>query len=153
MDWWTGIQKLDIKDSSYEYQVHLDAIRENIPKDLLMMQEAMPLHDARLREMDYTVTSKALNIRLDGDDGKGGLRQYYLRYSNVVSFYTSANPGKGLPGPHGYGDWGYDEVDVADDGRTEHRILFSSGIEFQTVFGEFKLSWNDTDLTSRSASI
>ncbi len=112
-----------------------------------MLQGTVSLHDAHLREMDYTTTSNVLDMRLDGDDGKGGLRQFHLHYSNMVSFHTSADPYNGLPGPSGYGHWGYDEADIALDGKAEHRILFSSGIEFQIVFGEFKLSWKDVELT------
>ena len=55
----------------------------------------------------------------------------------------STNPKRGLAGPHGYGDLGYDEIEVLRDGLYEHRILFSSGIELQVRFTGFKLWYKD----------
>ncbi len=57
-----------------------------------------------------------------------------------MAFRSIANPNKGFAGSFGYGDWGYDEVDIMDDGTFIHRVLFSSGIEFEILFSGFKLS-------------
>lgn len=63
---------------------------------------------------------------------------------DVVSFNLLADHDIGLPGPHGFGDVGYDEADINVDGNLEHRLLFSSGIEMQVVFRGFELNWEDT---------
>jgi hypothetical protein len=76
---------------------------------------------------------------VDGDDGSGGFRRFTLRYSDVSLFRSTADPKTGLGGPHGYGDWGYDEAAVIGPGRFQHSILFSSGIEFIIEFADLNL--------------
>jgi hypothetical protein len=38
---------------------------------------------------------------------------------------------------------GYDEADVTESGEFEHRILFSTGIEFRVRFTGFEVHWQD----------
>lgn len=141
IDWWAGIQEFDITDPSGDYAAYLTAIRDRLPKDLLALQESISLHDAHLRELHYSGEVGLLDIRLDGDDERGKLRRFHLQYSGVVSFGANSDPDKSLIGPGGFGDWGYDEADLAEDGRFEHRVLFSSGIELQIVFEGLTVSW------------
>lgn len=142
--WWYGIQQLEFYDPVPEFQKHLSTIRERLPKGLLALQETVSLHDANLRSLDYSKQNNSLMLLLDGDDGSGGLRQFTLRYLDIVSFKTTADPTIGLPGPRRYGDLGYDEPDITVDGYFEHRLLFSSGIEMQVIFQDFKLEYKDT---------
>jgi hypothetical protein len=114
-----------------------------LPADLLLLQDSISLHDGTLRKLDYSATSGKLCLLIDGDDGQGGLRNFSLTYSGVVSLRSVASPELGLAGPHGYGDLGYDEVDLSDDGNCIHRLLFSSGIELDIEFKDFKLAWQD----------
>lgn len=143
LDWWCGLQVLDHYDPIPEFQKHLSSIRDRLPAGLLSLQESISLHDARLRRMEYHCQSDALTLHLEGDDGNGGLRLFTLRYSHVVSFTTHADPEIGLPGPHGFGEVGYDEADIDADGSFEHRLLYSSGIEMQIIFRGFELNWED----------
>ena len=113
LDWWCGLQQLEDYDPVPEFQKHLSTIRERIPEGLLALQETISLHDARLRSLDYSSHNNSLTLQLDGDDGTGGSRQFMIRYSDVVSFKTIADPERGLPGPHGFGDLGYDEADIS----------------------------------------
>jgi hypothetical protein len=55
----------------------------------------------------------------------------------MKSLRQTGHPQKGLGGPCGFGDLGYDEQDVRDDGNFEHRLLFSIGIEVQVCFSDF----------------
>ena len=50
---------------------------------------------------------------------------------------------KSLPGLGGYGDLGYDEVDLTDAGVCVHRMLFSTGVELVWEFGD--LRWHYVD--------
>ncbi len=130
-EWWCGIQDGDLSnDPAEDYRSYLATIRDRLPRGLLALQETVSLHDGRLRVLELSPSNATLLLRVDGDDGSGGLRRFTLRYSGVNSFRSIADPAIGLRGPHGYGDWGYDEVDVTEAGEFEHRILFSSGIEF-----------------------
>ncbi|HWX42575.1 MAG TPA: hypothetical protein VN345_15600 [Blastocatellia bacterium] len=62
----------------------------------------------------------------------------------------SSDPDKGLVGPNGFGDLGYDEIEVLDGGMFEHRLLFSSGIELAIMFEEFRLEVFYRDSVSTS---
>ncbi len=147
LDWWFGLQEgsqeFDNEDPMPRFREHLDAIRERLPAGLLALQEIVSLHDANLRTLEYTRQDNSLTLLLDGQDGRGGLRRFTLRYSGVDSFTSTADPNRGLSGPPGYGDLGYDEPDITPDGRIEHRLLFSSGIEMQVIFRELELAWED----------
>lgn len=145
LDWWCGLQNLEYSDPIPEFRKHLSSIRDRLPSGLLSLQESISLHDAKLRRLEYHVQSASFTLYLDGDDGHGGLRRFTLRYCDVVSFTTIADPKIGLNGPHGFGDVGYDEADIDADGNLEHRLLFSSGIEMQLVFRAFELNWKDAE--------
>jgi hypothetical protein len=138
--WWCGTQDCNFADDPVEaYRAHLSTIRDRLPTALLALQESVSLHDGRLRSLDLSPSEGALKLVVDGDDGRGGLRRFTLRYGSVTHFGSTADPAIGLGGPHGYGDWGYDEADVNENGGFEHRILFSSGIEFVVRFTTFVL--------------
>ncbi len=141
LEWWRGIQSGDFaKDPFEEYHAYLAIIRDRLPPGLVALQETVSLHDGRLRVLDLSPSNATLVLEVDGDDGSGGLRRFTLRYRGVSSFRSIADPAIGLRGPHGYGDWGYDEADVTEAGQLEHRILFSSGIEFVVQFQDFELA-------------
>ncbi len=129
LEWWCGLQQLEYYDPVPEFQKHLSTIRDRIPKGLLALQESISLHDAQLRSLDYSYHDNSLTLQLEGDDGAGGLRQFTILYIEILSYKTIADPERGLPGPHGFGDLGYDEADITTDGNFEHRLLFSTGLK------------------------
>jgi len=134
MESWGGFKGLEDDDPIPDFRVHLATIRDRLPTDLLALQESISLHDSKIREISLKTDSKLLEIRLEGTDGKVGLRHFCLRYEGLISFRSTADPKIALGGPHGYGDLGYDEADITAEGHFEHRILFSTGIEFQIIF-------------------
>ena len=107
-----------------EYARHLDTIRHRLPPDLLGMQESTLLHDARLREWAVMPADGTARLVLDSYAGD---ERFTLTYSGVERFESTADPAVGLGGPHGYGDFGYDEVDVLGTGAFEHRMIFHPG--------------------------
>jgi hypothetical protein len=135
MQWWSGIQAGG-DDPVPRYAAHLAAIRDRLPMELLTIVETVSLHDARLRELRLAVNDGMLSIELDSYAAD---ERFALLYSKVSRFESSADPKLGLRGPAGYGDLGYDEVDVLPDGAFEHRLLFSSGIELAVAFRAFRL--------------
>ena len=72
-------------------------------------------------------------------DSPVGDERFTLTYTGVERVESTADPAVGLRGPHGYGDFGYDEVEVLPTGAFEHRMVFSSGVELCVVFGGFGL--------------
>ena len=144
MQWWSGIPEGDSgADPFASYHARLAAIRDQLPADLVALQESISLHDGRLRELEHLPSAGTLRMLVDGDDGQGGLRRFTLHYRAVNLFRSVAETDEGFPRPRGYGDWGYDEADVTEEGELVHRILFSSGIEFEVQFMGFELTWQD----------
>ncbi len=123
MGWGSGDER---DDPSAAYAAHLDAIRDQLPPDLLATQESVSLHDTRLRELRLIVAERSLSVALDSHSGR---ERFTLIYGGVERFESSADPKVGLNGPAGYRDLGYCEVDVLVAGAFEHRLLFSTGIE------------------------
>lgn len=139
MDWWLGSTDAD---PIALYAAHLAAVSHLVPPQLLALGQNQPytLHDARLRELRIDVAHRELMLNFDVDDRHGGFKQKLrLVYQNVLSVETVADPVKGFSGPHGYGELGYDEIDVTSGGF-EHQLLFSSGIELRVQFTGFSLT-------------
>jgi hypothetical protein len=134
--WWCGTGPDDGSDPGAEYARHLAVIRHRLPPDLLASQESVTLHDARLRQWVVLPAAGIARLVLDSHAGD---ERFTLTYSEVERFESTADPAVGLRGPHGYGDFGYDEVEVLPTGAFEHGMVFSSGVELCVVFGGFKL--------------
>lgn len=134
MAWWRGEQSADAGDPVAGYAAQLAAIRARLPPDLLATEETAFLHDARLGRL--LLIDGTLTLVLDSHAAD---ERFSLTYSGVERFESSADPAVGLAGPAGYGDLGYCEVDVLPDGAFEHRLLFSTGIEFVVAFRGFRL--------------
>jgi hypothetical protein len=135
LDWWRGTQTGDVGDPSAEYARRLDAIRDQLPVDLLAVQESNPLHDARLRQWVILPAAASAQLVLDSYSGD---ERFTLSYTGVERIKSTPDPSAGLAGPYGYEDLGYDEVDALASGAFEHRLLFSTGIELAVVFRGFE---------------
>ena len=106
----------------------------------MRLLETIQLHDARLRELRIDGGGRAATLRFDaGDITMREGRDVTLRYGGLVTLLSTADPDRGLPGPHGFGDLGNDEFEVLEGGLFEHRLLFSSGIELALRFVTFGL--------------
>lgn len=133
IEWWQGgLPDAESDAAVQRYAEHLGSIRHLLPPGVDRLDREVRLHDSRLRSLDLDVVTATATATLDLVGG-GRVR---LRYTGLRLFSSSADPQKGLGGPHGYGDWGYDEFDVLPNGDVEHRILFSSGIELTLVFAD-----------------
>ena len=86
------------------FRQHLDSIRDQLPPDLLVLQDSVTLHDANLHLLVHDASAGTLTLTLHGDDGSGGLRVFTLAYGGVVSHRFFSDPEVGLPGPNGFGD-------------------------------------------------
>lgn len=147
MAWWGGTQPdaeepVDQLEPFQAYGVHLEAIRGHLPPNLLMVGQAVPLHDAKLRVLRYSPADSTLLIELENYfDETGTRRRFSLRYDDVRAFESFADPDVGLAGPGGYGDLGYDELDLTPEGLAVHRLLFSSGIELHITCRDARAWW------------
>ena len=139
-----------------EYRSYIDAIRPNLPADLRLLCDFSPgwsvsrisLNDGGIVEISVSFDDRSVDIIIDGDahDDEAhytGPRRHFLRYRDVVSFRSTTDPSGSLAGPGGYGDHGYNEIELHAEGMFEHRMLFSSGIEIAVVFRQFSLTFED----------
>ena len=67
-----------------------------------------------------------------------------LHYSGLSEFESLQTPARALMGPRGYGDLGYDEIDIVEGGPFEHRLLFCSSIELRFRFASLELRTSAT---------
>lgn len=95
--------------------------------------------------MKKYVELEILGYKYDHSSSING-RRFYLKYKGVSNFTTTSQPDKGLAGPYGYRDLGYDEIELISEALFEHRMIFSSGIELSVVFTEFELDYTDEGL-------
>jgi hypothetical protein len=134
-DWaWKGE---DESDPWPAYRRHFDELRPRMTVELVELLERVPLHDANLRDVIATDASVSLTLAVLDDDN--GRHRVDVRYQDA-SLRMISDPARGTGGPHGFGDLGYDEIDIESDGRWIHRILFSSGIELEVRFRAVSLS-------------
>jgi len=145
IDHWLADQKRkDAKEESptvlalKEYQKYFEEIKEKIPHAYLKLVREIFLHDANLREIKFNASSSSLQLVLDASDiTRREPKKIMLKYNQVKSFSSFSDPTKYLPGPGGYGDLGYEEFDVIEEGLFSHAMLFSSGIELIVAFRKF----------------
>lgn len=137
IEWWADCQTDDAghpHDAITAYRAHIAAVADRLPPALLALQETVSLHDARLLRLGLSVADRTAVLELRLSDGS----PLALSYAGVESFESTQAPEHAFPGP-GYGDLGYDEVDVLSDGRFKHRLLFATSIEFRLVFRSLEL--------------
>ena len=145
IDKWSGTNG-DALEALKDYRRYLDSVFATLPPELQRFTSKVSLHDARMRHLH--LAAGLLKLKLDGCGYEEATRSYFdrsfdLAYGGVDSLTSTADPNTGLPGPHGYGDLGYDEIEVLPDGRYEHRMLFSTGIELHVQFTEFSFNYED----------
>ena len=135
MAWWRGDAR---RESADGYRRHLAMILPSLPPTLGDFRDRVTLHDARLRRLTIDLPRGSLDLMFDGylwnPHALGEPRAWHLRYTGVTSLTSTADPAGGLPGPAGYGDLGYDELDVIEPRLFEHRMLFSTSIELHVRF-------------------
>jgi len=141
LDWWMGNQTRPDRDAHAAYEEHRKSLVGMPPALEALMDAPHLLHDANVRKLAFDPKARTVLIDLDVDPGDGSSERLQLQYLGVASVVQRADPSRGLPGPHGFGDLGYDEVHRVREGW-EHRLLFSSGIEFHVVFADFKTALN-----------
>jgi hypothetical protein len=134
MAWWQAVQAGTTENPSDAYERHLATLRP-FPSSVARLDQLPFLHDAHVRRVEHLGT--AVEITLDTWGKTGDRVPIRLSYGGVERFTLQADPEKGLPGPGGLGDLGYDEIDAISAEVFEHRFLFSSSVELCVRFREF----------------
>ena len=136
IEWWAGD---DPADRVAEYSSYLQSIWSQLPISIQQLSR-IPSHDANLRRLHLDTLTRELTVDFDLFGSTG--RTLRLRYLAVQSYMSTGAPDEGLAGPSGYGDLGYDEVDVEPMAGFVHRMLFSNGIEIEIMFTDVQISEN-----------
>jgi hypothetical protein len=136
---WTADQDLDrdtdVFKPSREYRQYLARVQDRLPPAFVRLSSEVCLHDGALRELRADFDRRVVSLQFDaGDPTMRTARRVRLIYEGVSALASTADPTIGLPGPHGYGDLGNDELEVLAGDQFEHRFLFSSGIELAIRF-------------------
>jgi len=137
MDWWHDVQSGTAHNPSEAYVRHLASLRP-LASSVARLDQLPSLHDAHVRRVQHA--GGTVDITLDTWGEKGECIPIRLSYQRVERFTVDADPDRALPGPAGFGDLGYDEIDRPSSDLFEHRLLFSSGTEVCIRFGEFDFS-------------
>jgi hypothetical protein len=145
--WWAGDDSEE-EAKPKDYSAYIGRILPDLPSDLQRFVRSCSLHDASLTRLRLSVAERSLTLELVGgchDDSlpNSYARRFRLTYLGVSEFVSTANPNRGLGGPPGYGDLGYDEIEIVGPGLYEHRMIFSTSIEFQIRFTGFSLWYED----------
>ncbi|MBS0265817.1 MAG: hypothetical protein JSS02_28055 [Planctomycetes bacterium] len=139
MDWWCGVQTGLTENPADDYFTHLAELRERVTPEQQSTLDgllSLALHDSRLFQLRMNAVAAELQIELKGYQVE---ERFTLVYRGVEQFVSEADLERQLCGSAGYGDLGYDEVDILLSGAFVHRMLFSSGIEMAVTFREFEL--------------
>ena len=146
MEWWLAIQDFEmpakeINRPDKEYGRYFASIKKQLPKQFLAFDKSYSLHDATILKLNLNAEKQQLKIKymlaivhkkyIEGRNGT-------LIYTGVTDFSSSKRAEISLAGDVCYSHLGYDEIEVISPGVFEHRILFSSGVEFGIVFTDFK---------------
>jgi hypothetical protein len=139
----------DADEAVKSYWAYVARIRSRLPSDLQRIAGAggdITLNDSAVERIDISVGDATAEIRLSGKWVEGsvvGSRLLRLCYRGVSHVSSSVDPDVDGSGWAGYGDHGFDEVELLGGGLYEHRMLFSSGIELDIRFSEFSLTYED----------
>jgi len=138
-EWWYGEEEEE-DEPAHPYTAYSSRIKEienKLPNSVKEFMRDVSMHDSKIIKLDIGVDDKTVRVVSLGYGLNSYLTEYELCYSGFTHYGTTSDPEKGLPGPHGYGDWGYDEFDLCDTGQFMHSVIFSSGIEMTIKFSDF----------------
>ena len=149
LDWWIATQLSYVEAGSEKdaeiasldsaamaYRPYFESVRDRLPSRYVDLSNEVTIHDGHVRHL--SLREGTLRIVLDASDiTERELRRVALTFRGVDQIEAISDPMKYLAGPSGFGDLGYDEIEVVCDGVFKLSLLFSSGIELQITFREF----------------
>ncbi len=142
-EWATGaLDESEFERRVSEYQQHLEAIRPDL-RDGAEQLLSVNIHDAQVRSWQLTEDG-VLHLRVLAGDLQRGYEWLDLRYELVRLVGASSEDIGGWRLDEPGVELLYDEIDGADGGKYEHRILVSPD-------GEFGIRFSSVELTRQPA--
>lgn len=144
---WSDYERItDIRKS---YSSYINSVKAQLPESLKSLTGgggSISLNDANIKHLAVSLENSTMDIVMDGKWIQGvatGLRVFHLSYIGVTQIVSVVDPDVDGLSESGYGDHGFDEIEVLENNLYEHRMLFSSGVELRTRFRDFRLNYND----------
>ena len=109
-EWWAGKGGPGTADA---YRQHFEAIRHQLPADLVHLHEGYSLHDGHVRLVAASAGTPTLRIVVDTWDDDNCYRRLALEYGGVTGWRAESTGQADLADPGTWRDLGYHEVDVA----------------------------------------
>ncbi len=133
MEWWLSCQRPGPRrDAAGEWRRYFEQIRPRLPASVMTLVETN-LHDASLRDLHISVADAKVVMLFDGIAWDENVSRRRLTFTGTSAMQFSVDSKNGLDPLAGFGDFGYWEIDVCDEGF-EYRGLFSNGIELLLRF-------------------
>jgi len=120
--WWNDTERID-SGPFRAYDKHLDPIREELHQRGCYFDRAR-LHDSSIDTV-HVSDGMAEIIGIKYHNGK----PFSILYHECELMTIDMHHGYDQAGPTGFGQWGYDEMDITGEGLVEHRIITSTGME------------------------
>lgn len=138
MDWWVGIQNgsadlEELSGPSKAYEEFFNDLSEHLPRSIADFHRAISLHDGRLINVTVNMPQRMLMLAVEMANG----RTVGLLYLGLRGYEIEADDPRSLPGPAKFGDIGYTEFSLGEEGEFVHSWIFSSGIEMTIVAENF----------------
>lgn len=119
-----------------EYQAHRVAVASRLPTRLQAFDARFSVHDALVRAIQLDPAARTLRLELVVGDLRTGYADLRLEYQDVdVATLDTGTLADIARDPRA--EALYDEVDIASDGRFEHRWLWWPYRELDVRFGAF----------------
>lgn len=138
-EWATSVLDNDESERrAADYQQHVEAIRPHLQGGAEQLSY-LDLHDAQVRSCDLT-DHDALRLHVLVGDLQRGYEWVSLRYDEAQLVGATIDDIRGWRITEPGVELLYDEIDVADNGRYEHRILVWPDGEFGIRFKSLRLT-------------
>ncbi len=147
IQYWSDYEQ--ISDLRKSYRAYISSVETRLPTDLKSLTGGggnISLNDANIERFVMSVENASVSIMMNGKWIQGavtGLRVFHLSYIGVTQVVSIVDPDVEGLSESGYGDHGFDELEVLENNLCEHRMLFSSGIELHIRFRDFFLDYKD----------
>lgn len=130
-EWWAAGG--DDQKPVSRYRAYIESILDRLPTDAAMLAEGHLLHDAVLLRIEAMINKAQLHLELTGwTEDFNNRTAVELWFSDVKDFdITFSLDDKA---DYGFGDLGYYEIELLEDGYIEFRSIFSSLSEIRVIF-------------------
>jgi len=128
-----------LSGTTKQYENYFLSIKKKLPKKLQEFYEKYNFFDGTIVNLSMDLLRKEGKLKMFiYDNQEVDEHEAHLFFKNLHLCVFKTNLQKHVNGPlDGFGDIGYDEIELLNDSRWELRLLFSTGIELEVQFEDF----------------